>query len=324
VTGQILSHFRIESILGSGGMGTVYRARDLALGRTVALKILPSTLDPSLRSRWLREAAASARLQHPGIATFYEAGEDGGSVFIAMELVDGETLRSRLARGPLTVEETLDLATRLLEALGHAHVAGILHRDLKPENVMMLPTGASKLLDFGLARQIAPDDAPQSRMDTLLTAPGVILGTPGYMAPEQLCGDPVDERADLFSLAALLYEAVTGRPAFPGSNPTERLAVTLSRDPAPLPHPGLWSVLSRALDRDPARRFPNTRAFRPKSAVSPPVSPPHRCRTPWPSSTPRTSPGIPPTAGSEAGSPKRWPPTTDGWTASRWWPARRS
>jgi serine/threonine protein kinase len=153
VIGRTLSHYLIEQRLGAGGMGTVYLARDLALGRPAAVKVVTDVLDDSLRQRLLREADASARLQHPAIATFYESGEADDVAFIAMEYVRGRTLRERLGGGPLPVNEVLAIGAALLEALNHAHAAGILHRDIKPENVMLADTGAPKLLDFGLARR---------------------------------------------------------------------------------------------------------------------------------------------------------------------------
>ena len=213
-------------------MATVFLARDLALARLVALKIVTGDVDPALRSRLLREAIASARLQHPAIATFYESGEIADVAFIAMEYVDGETLRDRLGRGSLRFEMVVAVGAILLEALHHAHLAGLLHRDIKPENVMLTPGGAPKLLDFGLARAASPE-AP-----TLpdLTRGG-IAGTVGYMSPEQLAGQDLDVRSDLFAVGALLYEMLAGRPAFPGASVPERIAAILGRDPDPLSIP---------------------------------------------------------------------------------------
>lgn len=252
-----LSHYRLERVLGSGGMGTVYLARDLALSRPAAVKIVGDRLDPSMRQRLLREADASARLQHPSIATFYESGEADGVAFIAMEYVRGETLRARLGRGALPVGDALSIAASLLEALNHAHAAGILHRDLKPENVMLTPVGAVKVIDFGLAKALAPDEAEDVATVSGLTG-GRLLGTVGYGAPEQLQGAGVDARADIFAVGAILYEMVCGRPAFPGATATERLASILTRDPAPLSGPGLPpglnAILRRALARDRERR----------------------------------------------------------------------
>jgi serine/threonine-protein kinase len=264
--GRKVSHYRVERRLGAGGMGEVYLARDLALGREAALKLLPEGFAPELRARLLHEARASARLQHPGIATFYESGEAEGAAFIAMEYVPGLTLREHLQSGALPPEKALAMGVCVLEALAHAHAAGLLHRDIKPENVMITAAGSAKLLDFGLAKEAlqadARTDAPTA---TALTGAGNIVGTVGYMSPEQLRGDPVDARTDVFAAAAVLYEAISGRPAFPGATPTERLAAILSKDPAPLTGAGLprelWAVLARALARENSRRYPSAAAF---------------------------------------------------------------
>jgi len=267
VIGRTLAHYLVEEQLGAGGMGEVYRARDLALDRTVALKVLPAGVGPELQARLLREAQASARLQHPGIATFYETGDAEGRAFIVMEYVSGRTLRQTLAAGPLPPEPAIALTCGVLEALAHAHAAGILHRDIKPENIMVTAGGAAKLLDFGVAKHLLVEGGGSDHAETAtaLTGAGMIVGTVGYMSPEQLRGDAVDVRADVFSTGAVLYEAVGGRPAFPGATPTERLAAILSKDPVPLSGPGLppqlWTVVSHALARDPAHRYPTTRSF---------------------------------------------------------------
>ncbi|MHC4404458.1 MAG: protein kinase domain-containing protein, partial [Planctomycetota bacterium] len=263
--GRVISHYRLDERVGAGGMGEVYRAYDLALGRDCALKILRSGFPSHLRDRLLREAQTCARLQHPGIATFFEAGEAEGEAFIAMEYVLGQTLRERLRQGPLPVDLAMTMTARLLEALGHAHALGILHRDIKPENVMLAEDGSMKLLDFGIAKDVGP--VPDVNIPTLtsLTQHGAIVGTVGYMSPEQLRSDPLDARSDLFSVGAVLYEVVAGRPAFPGATPTERIAAILSKDPAPLTGPGIPTeinaVLSRALDRDPASRYESASAL---------------------------------------------------------------
>ena len=262
---RTLSHYRIEDRLGAGGMGVVYLARDLALGRMVALKVLPEGFAPDLRERLMREARASARLQHPCIATFHEAGEDDGVVWMAIEYVRGRTLRQRLAEGPLPLEQALAVTGSLLEALAHAHAAGVLHRDVKPENVMLADGGGVKLLDFGLAKHLAPEAGGADRATlTLITSSGAITGTPGYLAPEQIRGETADARADLFAVGALLYETLTGTPAFPGANAMARLGSTLSRDPAPLPPAmpdGLARIVVQALARDPGGRPASAGAF---------------------------------------------------------------
>ncbi|MFN2387172.1 MAG: protein kinase [Thermoanaerobaculia bacterium] len=259
--GRIVSHYAIEARLGAGGMGEVFLARDIALERPAALKLLPAGFGPELRVRLVREAEACAHLQHPAIATFYEAGEADGTTFLAMEYVHGETLRMRLHGGPIAGEDALAIAGCLLEALAHAHAAGVLHRDLKPENVMLTGARSAKLLDFGLAKEISGASAEADATATALTGVGGVVGTAGYMSPEQLRGDPVDARSDIFQLGALLYEALTGERAFPGATATERLANTLSRDPdwsrvaRPDVPAGLRAVLTRALAREPALRY---------------------------------------------------------------------
>ncbi|HEX4440594.1 MAG TPA: protein kinase [Thermoanaerobaculia bacterium] len=263
---RVVSHYAIERSIGAGGMGEVFLARDLALGRPVALKLLGGAVGPESLERFRREAEASARVQHPAIATFYEAGEADGVAFLAMEYVTGETLRSRLVRGPLPPAEALALADALLEGLTHAHAAGVLHRDIKPENVMVCEDGGAKLLDFGIARLL---DAPveggsEDATAAALTEEGSVLGTLGYMSPEQLKAQPLDERSDVFSLAATLYEAVSGKTAFPGRSPGERVAAILSGDGPPLEGAvpaDIAPVLGRALARDREARYASAAAF---------------------------------------------------------------
>jgi hypothetical protein len=211
--GDIVSHYRVDGRLGEGGMGVVYRATDVNLRRPVALKFLPPAraADARARARFVREARAASALDHPNIGVVYEIGDDGDLPFIAMALYEGETLAQRLARGPLPVEEAERIASGLALALEAAHAAGIVHRDLKPANVMLTTDGGIKLLDFGLAKLTS--DESQS-----LTRDGAVLGTLSYMAPEQLRGEELDGRADLWALGAILYEMLTARPAFPGGS----------------------------------------------------------------------------------------------------------
>lgn len=263
---QKLSHYRIGRRLGAGGMGEVFLAHDLALGRSAAVKVLTFSLAPDARARFVREGEASARLQHPGIATLYEAGEASGVVYLAMEFVAGETLRERLRRGPLPLEEALVLVGCLLEALVHAHAAGVLHRDIKPENVMVAGDGLAKLLDFGIARLIAKRETdPGAPTAVALTGASGVVGTLGYMSPEQLKGQVLDERSDLFSLGAVLYEALSGRPAFPGDTAAERIGAILHDEPQFTGEPGLTlevrTVLARALAKDCAKRYPSAAAM---------------------------------------------------------------
>jgi TolB-like protein len=246
-------------------MGEVFLARDLALGRAAAVKVLPGNLDEALKPRLLREAEACARLQHPAIATFYEAGESDGVAFLAMEYVPGQTLRDRLVDGPLPFRQAVGMTAWLLEALGHAHAAGILHRDIKPENVMVTGESSAKLLDFGIAKMFDFEADADEATAVALTGAGEVVGTVGYMSPEQLKGLPLDARSDLFSVGAVLYEAVSGERAFPGRTAAERMAAILSKDPSPLRVPGapaeLWALLARALAREPSLRYPSAASF---------------------------------------------------------------
>ena len=210
--GRTILHYTILSELGTGAMGRVYLARDDRTDRKVALKFLPGSANPDQRERLTREAHAAARLSHPGIVTLYGFEEHGGEPFLVEEYVPGESLGHRLGRGPLGTSETLRLARELSAALAHAHAHGIVHRDLKPDNVMVAEDGSYKIADFGIARL---EEA------TTLTEAGVTIGTLAYLAPECLRGHRGDVRADLFALGAVLYEAVSGRRAFPGSTEAE-------------------------------------------------------------------------------------------------------
>jgi serine/threonine protein kinase len=262
LTGKKLGHYQILEKLGSGGMGEVYRAKDLALGRQAAIKVLPPGIPQDCISRLSSEAKASAKLQHPGIATFFESGQEGDIEYMAMEYVDGETLRSRISRGPLSVESVISIATELLEALAHAHAAGILHRDIKPENIMLMRGETPKLLDFGLAIPLLPSDTEETQSMIRIA----VAGTLGYMSPEQARGEAnLDERSDLFSLGAVLYEALSGQPAFAGETAADRLAAVLYKEPAPLASLGFFSpvseIIRRALQKDKALRFASAAAF---------------------------------------------------------------
>ncbi|HEY7475107.1 MAG TPA: serine/threonine-protein kinase [Vicinamibacterales bacterium] len=231
LVGRQIGQYRIERVLGEGGMGVVYLAEDVRLGRTVALKALAPryTGDAARRERLRREARAAASLTHPGIATVYALEELDGQIFIAGEYVPGETLREELARGPLTAIRTLETALGVARALSAAHDRGIVHRDLKPENIVRTGSGDVKILDFGLARF---RDPPPSLAH--LTDAGMILGTPAYMSPEQIRGTAVDGRSDLFSLGIVLYELVAGVHPFAGSDPASTIARILEAEPARL------------------------------------------------------------------------------------------
>ena len=229
--GEFIGPYRVQRILGEGGMGVVYLAWDDALGRDVALKaVSPAyTHDPVRRERLRREARAAARLTHPGIATVYVLEEHGGDFFIVSEYVAGETLREEIARGPLPIDRVLDTALGIAAALAAAHDRDIVHRDIKPENIMRTPAGEIKVLDFGLARA---RDASTS--GTALTDHGTVLGTPGYMAPEQIRQDPIDTRTDIFAVGILLYEMAVGRHPFAGQTAASTMARILEVEVPPL------------------------------------------------------------------------------------------
>jgi tetratricopeptide (TPR) repeat protein len=250
--GTLIAHYRLGERLGEGGMGVVYRAVDEKLGRPVAIKFLAADRgDAQSKARFLREARAASALDHPNIGTVFEIGEADGAPFIAMALYEGETLRARMRRGPVPVEEVVSIARQLCSALGAAHAAGIVHRDLKPANVMLLPDGTVKLLDFGLAKLTSIDESS-------LTRDGAILGTLAYMAPEQLRSADVDARADLWSLGALLFELLAGQPPF-GVGPAATLVGRiLSEAPSPLPDsapPDLAAVTRALLRKVPGARL---------------------------------------------------------------------
>ncbi len=263
--GQSLGHFRLLEKIGEGGMGVVWRAVDTALGREVALKLLPDTaaLDPERRARFEREARVLASLSHPGIAAIHSLEQAEGMHFLAMELVEGESLRRRLGRGTLDLATALDLGRQIAGALARAHDSGVIHRDLKPDNIMLTADGQAKLLDFGLAKLFRDEATDASRAATRgleSTAAGMILGTLGYMSPEQARGEAVDQRTDLWALGCVLFECLTGKRAFPGTSAAECLAAILEHEPnwraLPASTPeAVRGLLRRCLEKDPARRM---------------------------------------------------------------------
>jgi tetratricopeptide (TPR) repeat protein len=268
VTGLVVQHYRLGDILGSGGMGTVYRAEDLRLGRPVAIKLLHASHDDAeLRARLVREARAASGLRSSGIASIYDIGEHDGAPFIVMELVEGEALAARLARGPLPASEAVDVAMQVADALDEAHRRGVVHRDVKSANVMLDERGRVKVLDFGLAKFLEPDPgAPEQTIArTLQTVAGSILGTFAYMSPEQALGRPADARADLFSLGVVLYEMLTGRLPFDGPSAAAILDATLHHQPlpptrlAPALPPLLDAIVVKALAKDPGYRYQSAR-----------------------------------------------------------------
>jgi serine/threonine protein kinase len=234
-SGARLGPYEIVGPLGAGGMGEVYRAKDTRLGRDVAVKILPAHLSekPEVRERFEREARAISSLNHPHICTLFDIGREGEADYFVMELLDGETLATRLERGPLKLNEALKIGAQIADALAAAHKQGIVHRDLKPGNVALTKSGA-KVLDFGVAKLRDEAIVDNVTRTTPLTSQGTMLGTVQYMAPEQLEGKPVDHRADLFAFGALLYEMLTGNRAFEGASQASVIASILKEDPRPV------------------------------------------------------------------------------------------
>ncbi|MEO7145813.1 MAG: protein kinase [Bryobacteraceae bacterium] len=255
-----LGPYEIVAQLGAGGMGEVYRARDTRLDRDVALKILLSGVasDPARLQRFEQEARAAGALNHPNIVAVYDIGREDGVSYIVSELVEGESLRDLIQRGPVPLRKLLDLAAGAASGLAAAHAAGIVHRDLKPENIMIARDGRAKILDFGLARQITPEVLRSAESTPTQTTPGAILGTVGYMAPEQVRGLAADHRADLFSFGLILYEMLSGRRAFARDTSVETLHAILNEEPPELPagaSPALARVISHCLEKEPGQRF---------------------------------------------------------------------
>jgi TolB-like protein/tetratricopeptide (TPR) repeat protein/predicted Ser/Thr protein kinase len=269
--GARLGPYEVEHLLGAGGMGEVYRGLDRRLGRAVALKVISQGLvgDEASRRRFETEARAASALNHPAIVTIYDIGESDGTSWIAMELVEGRTLRDVVAHGPLPIRQSWSIARQLADGLAAAHSKGIVHRDLKPENVMLTDEGGVKILDFGVARQAVastPDDAAAAATVTGSgTVAGVLLGTAGYMSPEQATGQTADFRSDQFSFGAVIYEVLTGERAFRRPSPVETLSAILRDEPPPLTSirhdtsEAFQRVIGRCLEKSPAQRFSSTR-----------------------------------------------------------------
>ena len=270
VAGSRLGPYEILAPLGAGGMGEVYRARDARLGREVALKVLPAELseDRDRLSRFEQEARSASALNHPNIVTVHDIGRSDSTSYIAMELVDGRTLRELSAAGALPVRRVLAIVCQIADGLAKAHAAGIVHRDLKPENVMVSKDGFVKILDFGLAKLVEPESGQVSVMPTLAkpeTHPGVVMGTVGYMSPEQASGEPLDFRSDQFSLGSILYEIATGQKPFQRKTAAETMSAIIREEPEPIgkahpevPAPLRW-IVERCLAKDPEERYVSTR-----------------------------------------------------------------
>ncbi len=258
-SGARLGQYEIAAKLGEGAMGEVYRAHDTRLGRDVAIKILPAEFaqSPDRRRRFEQEWRAAAALSHANIVALYDAGEQDGVSYIVSELVEGELLRDLIRRGPVPIRKTLDLAAQIADGLSAAHSVGVVHRDLKPENIMVTRDGRAKILDFGLARyQPRSSSAPEATMT--VTQPGLVMGTVGYMSPEQVTGSPAGAQSDIFSLGIILYEMLTGKLAFERTTSVETMSAILRDEPADLPagvSPAVAQIVVRCLEKEPSRRF---------------------------------------------------------------------
>ena len=266
--GVRLGPYEILQPIGAGGMGEVHRARHLKLGRDVAIKVLPTALarDPTLLARFEREARSASALSHPNIVTIYDIAEYDGTTYIAMELVEGRTLRRLISEGPLPVDQALGFANQMAEGLAKAHAVGIVHRDLKPDNLMVTTEGVVKILDFGLAKPLVGSAAREAEGLTLTsdTQEGIVVGTPRYMSPEQFSGSPVDHCSDQFAFGVVLYEMLSGRPPFDGPSVAAIMGAVVLNQPAPLRQlrpevpAALDRIINRCLAKDPADRFPST------------------------------------------------------------------
>src|SRR3989454_4931588 len=265
-TGTRLGRYEIRAQIGEGGMGEVYRARDTQLGRDVAVKVLPSTysVDEQRLSRFEQEASAASALNHPNILIVHDIGSHEGSLYVVSELLEGETLRKRISGAPLAQRRAIEYALKVANGLAAAHEKGIVHRDLKPDNIFITKDGRVKILDFGIAKLTQAEgsqsqtDIPTRRVDT---GPGVVMGTVGYMSPEQVRGQAVDHRSDIFSFGAILYEMLSGRRAFHGESAADTMSAILKEDPPDLSDtnqkisPNLERLVNHCLEKNPEERF---------------------------------------------------------------------
>jgi eukaryotic-like serine/threonine-protein kinase len=264
--GQKIGPYDVAGQIGAGGMGEVYKARDPRLNRDVAIKVLPATFsaDPDRLQRFAQEARAAAALNHPNILAIFDIGEDKGAPYVVSELLEGETLRDRLRSGPLSIRKATEYALQIAHGLAAAHEKGIVHRDLKPENLFITHDNRMKILDFGLAKLIHPEENSSSG-DALTmqvaTDPGVVMGTVGYMSPEQVRGKPADHRSDIFSFGSILYEMLSGKRAFHGDSPADTMSAILKEDPPELSEternipPALQRIVNHCLEKNPSQRF---------------------------------------------------------------------
>src|SRR5215468_1070373 len=264
--GTKLGRYEIRSKVGAGGMGEVYSARDTQLGREVAIKVLPSSVavDKDRLRRFEQEACAASALNHPNILVVHDIATHDGTPYVVSELLEGETLRKRIGGTPLGQRRAIDYALQITNGLAAAHEKGIVHRDLKPDNIFITNDGRLKILDFGLAKLTQVDggqvqtDIPTRRVDT---DPGVVMGTVGYMSPEQLKGRAVDQRSDIFAFGAILYEMLSGRRAFHGESAAETMSAILKEDPPDLSEtnqnisPALERLVNHCLEKNPEARF---------------------------------------------------------------------
>jgi eukaryotic-like serine/threonine-protein kinase len=280
--GTRLGPYEIVGLLGAGGMGEVYKARDPRIGREVAIKVLPPAFaaDKDRLRRFQQEARAAGALNHPNLVALYDVGTSDVGPYLVSELLDGEPLRDRLRAGPVSFRDALNWTAQIAQGLSAAHGRGVVHRDLKPENVFLLRDGRAKILDFGLAKVEAPFARPAEETATspvAVTEAGIAMGTVGYMAPEQVRGEPIGPAADIFALGTVLYELVAGRHPFRCKTSVETLNAILNENPAPLSSapPGLDRVIARCLEKDPENRFQSAAdvAFA-LDAVSGPVASP--------------------------------------------------